>query len=185
MRQVIRGAIVVVLATLLAALATPIAQAADPQVVQRFTFDNELDPELSAQFSGACGFRVEARVTGKIAVITRTTNSGTTSIIQPQSYVATYTNTVTGESLTLRSAIQYAETIAVEPGMRTMRILFRGLNFLIQEKDGSTTSAGRRDLLVEVTLDNQGNVINATVSIVSNTPNLAGLASVLCPRLVA
>jgi predicted outer membrane protein len=43
--------IMAALAALIALLAAPMAQAAAPDV-QRFTFENELDPGLSAQVSG-------------------------------------------------------------------------------------------------------------------------------------
>ena len=184
MRRMVRTGITVTLAALLAVLAAPAAQAAPPDV-QEITYDNEVDPDLSAQVSEACGLRVEARVTGKISIITRTTNEGHTKIVQPQSIVVVYTNLDTGASVTLRLAVQFAEAIAIEPGAATVQIQFRGLNFLILEEDGATVSAGRRTLLVEVTLDEQGNVSGVTQTILSNTPNFAGFTGEICPRLAA
>jgi hypothetical protein len=175
----------VIIAALLAVLAVPTVQAAEPPDIQQFKYDNEFEPELSAQVSAACGFPVEATVTGVVSVITRTTNEGLVEIVQPQSVVVVYTNPATGETLTLRLNIQFAETVTVEPGTVTLQLLFRGLGFLILEEDGATVSAGRRDLLVELTLDEQGNVIGVTQTILSNTPNLEGFAGEVCPRLAA
>ena len=187
MRRVILPFLVLILAVTapLPAPSTAVVQAADPPVVQRITFTHEVDPGLSAQVSAFCGFPVEATVTGAVKIITRTTATGATRILQLQSYVATYTNPATGESVTLRAALQINETIAISPGAVVVTVSLQGLNFVHLQRDGTTVSAGQRDLTFTFGLDEQGNVTGPPQVTQADTPNFTGLAGFLCPQLAA
>ena len=183
MRRIVRPTILV-LAASLALVAAPVAQAAEP-MVQHFTVENEPEPGLTAQFSAVCGFQVEATVTGRYSVIQWTTRSGVRRTLQLQSLLFTFTNPVTGESVTVRNAFQTNATLT-PTGETTAegQLLQGGLNFLYQQ-DGTWASAGRREVEALLTLDAQGNVIGSVVTLDLRTQNLAGLGSLICPLLAA
>ena len=178
MRRVMRLAIILVLAALIALLAGPAAHAAQP-TIQRFSLENEVDPGLSA----LCTYPLEATVSGKYAIITSTTTSGVRRTIQVQSLEFTFTN-ATGESVTVRNAFQ--TNALLTPISENTAEGFRiqgGLSFLYLQQDGTQASAGHRGSLALLTLDSQGNVIGVTPILVNSTPNLAPLGAFICPLL--
>jgi hypothetical protein len=174
------------LVTTLALLAAPASTMAAEPEIQHFTWDGQVDPELSGQFTATCGFEVVATISGRTSEIVVDTGSGDTREILAQSVIITFTNPATGESVTVRNALQPHLTVSPTSATTAHVVLTRsGLNFLFIDSDGTQASAGRQVLVLEVTFDATGNIISIVPTLETRTPHLASLAALVCPALAA
>ena len=163
----------VMLVTLLAASAAAFAQG-NPAGESRWTShvlhidETYVDP----YFSSRCGFDVLVRERG---VLTFNWNIvGKQLILAQFSVRSTLTNPETGTSVVIIGSARDVYFTWVDTLTRfKQRYTFNGLNYKILGVDGAESSAGRYSYMIDVTLDEDGNIIEIDEPPEQQTPHLS------------